>query len=87
MSFPYSERLGMLEPSAATHTFYEFFAGSGMVRAGLGDSWKCLFANDFDDKKAAAYQENWGGGELLVGDVARLTSRDLPGRACGALAG
>lgn len=71
----------MFEPRAVSRTFYEFFAGSGMVRAGLGDSWKCLFANDFDDKKAAAYQENWGGGELLVGDVARLTSRDLPGRA------
>jgi DNA (cytosine-5)-methyltransferase 1 len=52
-----------------------------MVRAGLGDSWNCLFANDIDYKKAAAYQENWGGGELLVGDVGMLRSRDLPGRA------
>ena len=81
MSIPYSGRFGMFKPSAASHTFCEFFAGSGMVRAGLGDSWACLFANDFDDRKAAAYQENWGGGELLVGDVGRLTSRDLPGRA------
>ena len=71
----------MLEPRAISRTFYEFFAGSGMVRAGLGDSWGCLFANDCDEKKAAAYQENWGGGELLVGDVGRLNSRDLPGRA------
>ena len=71
----------MFKSIAASRTFYEFFAGSGMVRAGLGDSWTCLFANDFDGKKAAAYQENWGGGELLVGDVGRLTSRDLPGRA------
>ena len=71
----------MFKSSAASRTFYEFFAGSGMVRAGLGDSWACLFANDLDDRKAAAYQENWGGGELLVGDVGRLTSRDLPGRA------
>jgi hypothetical protein len=53
MSFPYSGRLEMFEPRAASRTFYEFFAGSGMVRAGLGDSWKCLFANDFDEKKAA----------------------------------
>jgi DNA (cytosine-5)-methyltransferase 1 len=71
----------MFKSSAASHTFYEFFAGSGMVRAGLGDSWTCLFANDLDSKKAAAYQENWGGGELLVGDVGMLRSRDLPGRA------
>jgi len=71
----------MLEPCTDSRTFYEFFAGSGMVRAGLGDSWTCLFANDFDHKKAAAYKENWGGGELLVGDVGELTSRDLPSRA------
>jgi hypothetical protein len=29
-------------------TFFEFFAGGGMARAGLGDSWRCLFANKFD---------------------------------------
>jgi hypothetical protein len=53
MSFPYSGRLEMFEPRALSHTFYEFFAGSGMVRAGLGGSWTCLFANDCDEKKAA----------------------------------
>ena len=26
--------------------FYEFFAGGGMVRAGLGPGWSCLFATD-----------------------------------------
>ncbi len=71
----------MFERGPHSHTFYEFFAGSGMVRAGLRDSCDCLFANDFDGKKAAAYQENWGSGELLVGDVGMLRSRDLPGRA------
>jgi DNA (cytosine-5)-methyltransferase 1 len=71
----------MYKPGIASRTFYEFFAGSGMVRAGLGDSWTCLFANDFDNKKAAAYQENWGHGELLVADVGGLRSCDLPGRA------
>ena len=33
-------------------SFYEFFAGGGMARAGLGQGWTCLFANDFDAKKA-----------------------------------
>jgi site-specific DNA-cytosine methylase len=33
-------------------TFNEFFAGGGMARAGLGKDWQCLFANDFDKKKA-----------------------------------
>ena len=62
-------------------TFYEFFAGGGMARAGLGDGWRCLFANDFDEKKAAAYRANWGGDELFVGDVAGVSTFDLPGEA------
>ena len=37
-----------------TASYYEFFAGGGMARAGLGPDWTCLFANDFDPKKAAA---------------------------------
>ena len=43
-------------------TFVEFFAGGGMARAGLGDSWRCLFANDFDPKKVSTYEANWGVG-------------------------
>jgi DNA (cytosine-5)-methyltransferase 1 len=62
--------------------FYEFFAGGGMARAGLGEGWNCLFANDFDHKKGMAYQANWGtGGELKVGDVNDVTLEDLPGLA------
>ncbi|HEY8566601.1 MAG TPA: DNA cytosine methyltransferase [Beijerinckiaceae bacterium] len=62
-------------------TFYEFFAGGGMARAGLGPSWRCLFANDFDHKKGAAYQANWGDGEMRVVDVRTLQADDVPGRA------
>ena len=62
-------------------TFYEFFAGGGMVRAGLGGGWTCLFGNDFDAKKAASYRANWGSDELCIGDVASLKAADLPGRA------
>ena len=61
--------------------FYEFFAGGGMVRAGLGEGWRCLFANDFDRAKAAAYRANWGDAGLKVGDIAALTAADLPDRA------
>ena len=62
-------------------SFYEFFAGGGMARAGLGEDWTCLFANDFDAKKGFAYQTNWGtGGELTVGDIRSLKIADLPGR-------
>ena len=35
-------------------SYSEFFAGGGMARAGLGQEWSCLFANDIDAKKAAA---------------------------------
>lgn len=61
-------------------SFYEFFAGGGMARAGLGSEWDCLFANDFDPKKAASYAANWGGDELRVGDVGAVTTADLPGQ-------
>lgn len=62
-------------------TFYEFFAGGGMARAGLGSAWTCLFANDFDHKKASAYRANWGDSELKVADVRTLSVEDLPGEA------
>ncbi len=63
-------------------SFYEFFAGGGMARAGLGEGWTCLFANDLDARKGRAYEDNWGqGGELRVGDIGRVTASDLPGQA------
>lgn len=60
-------------------TFYEFFAGGGMARAGLGSAWRCLFANDFDVKKADAYRLNWGEGEMRSCDVRTIKSEDLAG--------
>jgi len=60
-------------------TFYEFFAGGGMVRAGLGRNWQCLFANDIDAKKSAAYLTNWGDRELVTKDVRDIDTDDLPG--------
>lgn len=67
--------------SASPLTYYEFFAGGGMARAGLGEGWVCGFANDFDAHKAAAYADNWGGGHLHVGDVWAIEPDRLPGRA------
>jgi DNA-cytosine methyltransferase len=66
---------------AGSSTFYEFFCGGGMARAGLGPEWTCLFANDIDRGKAAAYAANWESGRLIVGDVAKLKTADLPGVA------
>lgn len=50
-----------------------------MARAGLGESWKCLFANDFDFKKTITYQRNWGDdGELFVGDIRDVNYTHIP---------
>lgn len=49
-----------------------------MARAGLGKQWDCLLANDFDPMKANAYRDNWGGRELVVGDISSLDVKDLP---------
>jgi len=62
-------------------SYYEFFAGGGMARAGLGPNWNCLFANDFDRMKARSYQANWAGNELVVEDVNLLSTSQLPGVA------
>ena len=59
--------------------FFEFFAGGGMARLGLGPKWKCLFANEWCEKKAASYQAQFGNDEMKVEDVANLTLDDLPG--------
>jgi DNA (cytosine-5)-methyltransferase 1 len=62
-------------------TYYEFFAGGGMAGAGLGPDWSCLFANDFDPKKAASYAKNRGSEHLCVGDVASISASRLVGKA------
>jgi len=62
-------------------SFYEFFAGGGMARKGLGLEWTCLFANDFDFKKGLTYQANFGPHELKVADIRAVTPADLPGVA------
>jgi DNA (cytosine-5)-methyltransferase 1 len=59
-------------------TFLEFFAGGGMARAGLGTSWRCLFANDFDAMKVGAYVRNYGDADIKLEDVAKLRLDDLP---------
>jgi DNA (cytosine-5)-methyltransferase 1 len=59
-------------------TFYEFFAGGGMARLGLGAGWSCLFANDFDPVKASAYRANHDAADFHEGDVWALSPDDLP---------
>lgn len=63
------------------NTFYEFFAGGGMARAGLGPDWECLLANDLSPKKGEAYAANWGTRDLIVGDIYDLDVDGIPGQA------
>lgn len=60
-------------------TDYEFFAGGGMVRLAFGPSATCLFANDVDPDKCAAYRRNHG--DLREADIKSLSTADLPGVA------
>jgi DNA (cytosine-5)-methyltransferase 1 len=42
-------------------TFCEFFAGIGLVHAALErGGWRCLYANDIDEKKRRMYQGHFG---------------------------
>ena len=59
-------------------SYLDFFAGGGMAGKGLGDQWRCLFANDIDPKKARSYEANFPGERVKVCDVADLTPANLP---------
>ncbi len=61
--------------------YYEFFAGGGMARMGLGPDWTCLFANDFNHKKSRVYRQNWGDDVFKTADVGSLKTSDLPGQS------
>jgi DNA (cytosine-5)-methyltransferase 1 len=67
--------------ATARPTFLEFFCGGGMARVGLGDGWRCLFANDLDSRKAQAYISNFGRERLAVKNVTDVAPRDIPTRA------
>jgi site-specific DNA-cytosine methylase len=65
-------------------TFYEFFAGAGMARAGLGSKWRCAFANESNLKKSVIYQKNWKRPDLAQGSqgqVLPFAKKAKPGRA------
>jgi len=62
--------------------WYEFFAGGGMARLGLGPHWNCTFANEWCEKKARAYHAYFGEApELKVQDIRSLNVDSLLGQA------
>ena len=57
----------------------EFFAGMGLMRAGLESiGVETVFANDICPVKAALYRDNWGSAGLHVGDIRALSGTDIP---------
>lgn len=71
------ERVSM-QAGARRLTFLEFFAGGGLARVGLGPEWRCLFANDVDARKCAAYRANFGADSILEKDLAAVGLDELP---------
>lgn len=66
--------------TGGTKSFCEFFAGIGLVREGLEPSgWSCIYANDIDPKKQAAYEAQFGKSDHFhlgdVGDTTEVVSR------------
>ena len=58
--------------------FYEFFAGAGLVRAGLAHDWSPVWANDNDPDKRAVYGLNYNLDSWDGRDVAEVRVGDLP---------
>ena len=67
-----------LSTAPVPFTFVEFFAGGGLARLGFGNGWTVRMANDICPKKAATYRRNFGGADLLTGDVARVRANAIP---------
>ncbi len=67
----------------APFAYYEFFAGGGMARLGLGPGWSCVFANDFDKVKAGTYLANFpdAADHFRHGDVWAVDPANLSGQA------
>ena len=61
-------------------TFYEFFAGGGMARAGLAPHG-VLVRERFRPEEGRDLSGQLGWGELLVSDVRTLETKQLPGHA------
>jgi DNA (cytosine-5)-methyltransferase 1 len=79
MDIDVRDRLKFSQMGSQEFAFYEFFAGGGLARLGLGAAWHCTFSNDISEKKALAYRAYFGDSELKVRDVASLAPSDLPG--------
>jgi len=58
--------------------FYDFFAGAGLTTLALSRAWKCIWANDIDERKAQVYRANFPGEHYSRKDIAQVTPDELP---------
>lgn len=64
---------------AHSWTVAEFFAGIGLVRAGLeSQGLAVVWANDVDPTKQRLYAANFGDDEFVLKDVRRVSGHELP---------
>lgn len=69
----------ILPPMGIPLTVAEYFAGIGLVRLGLEQvGWQVLFANDWDEGKAAMYHANFPAAHYHVGDIFDLEPGAVP---------
>jgi DNA (cytosine-5)-methyltransferase 1 len=59
-------------------TVAEFFAGSGLVRHGLGLWFQTVWANDICPRKAEIYRANFGDDELSLKSIEDVRGAELP---------
>ena len=71
----YKTPLHQIDEILKDMTFAEFFAGIGLMRAGLEQKgWKAAFANDIDPDKYKMYSANFAesGSHFLLDDIHNL---------------
>jgi len=60
-------------------TFIDLFAGIGGIRLGFEKAGcKCIWANEYDKNCAITYTANFGGDDLVVGDIREIDSSEIP---------
>lgn len=73
--------ISLVPPAPVPLRVAEFFAGIGLVRAGLERAgFEVVWANDYEASKQEMYAGNFGtdGHEFALGDVAEVSAESLP---------
>lgn len=60
-------------------TFIDLFCGTGGIRLGFESTGcRCVWSNDIDKYSAVTYKENFGSGDFFLGDIRKVSSREIP---------